>query len=118
MASLLLLVLFLQTFSKAVTYVDFCVNRDYIARNLCENRDKPMMHCGGRCVLCKRLARQDNEDKSNPEKKEKETIVLLFCKAWPDLSFEGGDRDILRYTLAFSDTRTFDRPSFCFQPPD
>ncbi|HEX3934292.1 MAG TPA: hypothetical protein VHW43_06405 [Puia sp.] len=118
MTCLLLLVVLLQTFSKVVTYVDFCVNRDYIARNLCENRDKPMMHCGGRCVLRKRLARQDNEDKSNPEKKDKETTVLLFCKALPTLLIAAGAGDAGEPVPAFSDTRTIDRPGYCFHPPD
>ncbi len=31
------------------------VNMDYIARNLCENRDKPQTNCNGRCQLSKQL---------------------------------------------------------------
>jgi hypothetical protein len=115
MASLLLLAVFLQTFSKAVTYVDFCVNRESIARTLCENRDNPILHCGGRCVLHKRLAKQGNEDKNAPEKKE--TAGHLFWAAWPALSFVFF-HDVSSRVSPSSDKRTVDRPGTCFQPPD
>jgi hypothetical protein len=117
-ASLLLLVVFLQTFSKVVTYVDFCVHRDYIARNLCENRDRPVIDCGGRCVLRKQLAKEDKEDKNMPEKKEKNSNVLLFCGSLPSLTFAFGGDNLLQRRPPFSDKRTVDRPGYCFQPPD
>lgn len=78
MVCLLLLIILLQTFSKAVIFVDFYANQDYIARNLCGNRDKPMLHCCGRCQLCKRLARQDQQDKNDPGKRANEVSV---CRA-------------------------------------
>lgn len=37
-------------------YLDFEIRRDYIIANLCVNRDKPMMHCDGKCYLAKRIA--------------------------------------------------------------
>ena len=37
----------------AVAY--YRVNQDYIAKNLCENRDKPMLNCNGQCYLAKKL---------------------------------------------------------------
>jgi hypothetical protein len=79
-AFLLLLAFAASTFSKAVVVVDFYANQDYIAKNLCENRDKPMLHCCGRCLLRKRLAREANQDKNNPERRSDNKQEVLFHK--------------------------------------
>lgn len=49
----------------------FSLNRDYIANVLCENRERPELHCVGQCVLMKKLkkleeegAQQKNENRS------------------------------------------------------
>jgi hypothetical protein len=68
-AFLLLLVFFAQAFSRYLLVADYYVNTSsYIAN--CINKDRPMMHCKGRCQLCKRLHQQDSsEDKQTPERK-------------------------------------------------
>jgi hypothetical protein len=68
-AFLLLLVFFAQAFSRYLLVADYYVNTAaYIAN--CVNKDRPLMHCNGRCQLCKRLHQQDsNEDKQTPERK-------------------------------------------------
>lgn len=60
--------------------VSFKMNQDYIATTLCENKDRPQMHCNGRCVLMKKLKQaEDNEQKQRTQNQEKAT-VLFFCK--------------------------------------
>ena len=64
----------------AVAY--YRVNQDYIAKNLCENRDKPMMNCNGQCYLAKQLkAAEEKEQKSNSERLEKMPEVVLVFQA-------------------------------------
>jgi len=48
-----------QAFSKWVLLLEFTWNRDYISKNLCENRVRPMMKCGGKCQLMKRMAQEE-----------------------------------------------------------
>jgi hypothetical protein len=79
-ALLLLLAFAASTFSKAVIVVDFYANQDYIAKTLCENRDKPQMHCCGRCQLRKRLAHEDSQDKNNPERKSDDKREVLYSE--------------------------------------
>jgi len=117
-ACLLLLSVLTQTFSKAVICVDFYANQDYIARTLCENRDKPVLHCGGRCLLRKRLAGQDTQDKNNPEKKDNETHYTLFYKAIATLGLSGLPADLLRHISPPCDMRIIRRSSDVFHPPD
>jgi len=63
-------------------YLDFEIRRDYIVANLCENRNRPMLNCNGKCYLAKRLA----EAKKQEEKQaESDYLTKLFSSA-TDLS--------------------------------
>jgi hypothetical protein len=68
-ALLLLLVFFTQAFNRYLLVADYYVNTSaYIAN--CVNKDRPWMHCNGRCQFCKKLHQQNNaEDKQTPERK-------------------------------------------------
>lgn len=69
----------MQSFNKLGIILAFNINRDYIASALCENRDKPEMHCNGRCVLAKKLKQaEQNEEKQRIENQQKAN-VLFFC---------------------------------------
>jgi len=59
--SILLVSSFLfQNISKLIIVVNFQINREFIAKNLCVNRDKPKSCCAGKCELKKQL---DEDDK-------------------------------------------------------
>lgn len=62
----------------AVAY--YRVNQDFIAKNLCKNRDKPKMNCNGHCYLAKQLkALEEKESKSANDRLEKlPEIILAF----------------------------------------
>lgn len=75
----LLLLIFVQSFVSLVYDIDFWLNKDYIAANLCVNKDKPQMHCNGKCFLAKE--KQDAEKQSqqpNSDKKDKFEIQPFF----------------------------------------
>lgn len=42
-------------------FVEYAINRDYIAKVLCINKDKPVMKCNGKCHLFKQVAKQQKE---------------------------------------------------------
>ena len=42
-------------------FVEYAINKDYIAEFLCINKDKPEMACGGKCHLMKQLEQQEEE---------------------------------------------------------
>ncbi len=59
------------------------INKDFIAKNLCENRDKPQMKCCGKCYLQKQLKKIDNDtqEKGTPEKVEKSELLCFILPA-------------------------------------
>ena len=69
MNKIVAIVLFLgvlfQSMSKLVVIVNYEIHKDYIVKNLCENRDKPKMCCKGKCQLKKQLNNTENEGTKN-----------------------------------------------------
>lgn len=86
----LLMATLLPTVSPWGIIAHYQLNKDYIARVLCENRDKPELHCDGKCYLAKRLkAQQDRQDKETTERVQKMPVMQLFCQDNLQFSFPG-----------------------------
>lgn len=58
-----------HTFNRVVIVFGFYANQSVIAATLCENRDKPILKCEGKCLLAKKLMAQEKKDEQNPERK-------------------------------------------------
>ncbi|RTL58274.1 MAG: hypothetical protein EKK37_08015 [Sphingobacteriales bacterium] len=78
-AILIIFSLALQSFQHYAILAEFYWNRDYIAKNLCENRNKPQMHCNGKCHLKKQLQKEEQQQQNNNRTNTKEPGTLLFC---------------------------------------
>ncbi len=68
-----------QTMSSVVIFAGYTLNKDFITKNYCINKDKPKLSCEGKCHLMKELkAHEQNESKPlSPLKEKMETIVYL-----------------------------------------
>ena len=60
-STIFILLLLTQVFSKWLMVIDYTINKDYIAKNLCENRNRPTLHCNGKCQLMKKMALEDDQ---------------------------------------------------------
>lgn len=76
---LLTLLVFIQPLSKVWIFVSFKINQDYIAKNLCENRAKPILKCNGKCQLMKKLKQADKEEEKQTPQTIKEKLEVLYC---------------------------------------
>ncbi len=77
---LLSLITLLQSFSKWIIVADYEFNKEYISKNLCINKEKPKLHCNGKCQLMKKLAEEEKQNSSNsnnPGKVKFQDIVFL-----------------------------------------
>ncbi|RYZ19225.1 MAG: hypothetical protein EOO10_24655 [Chitinophagaceae bacterium] len=76
---LLLVTIFLQTFSAFVIQAEYFLNKDYIAKVLCINKAKPKMHCNGKCYLTKKLRDVEDQNQQAPTpKKDKFDVQPYF----------------------------------------
>lgn len=63
--SILLVAIFMfQSVSKLLLIANYEINKDYISKNLCENRKKAGSHCNGKCHLAKQLKNQEKKENS------------------------------------------------------
>ncbi|MEB0263104.1 MULTISPECIES: hypothetical protein [unclassified Mucilaginibacter] len=67
-AYLLIVSLVSANFSRFFIYAGFELNRNYIATKLCENRNKPQLHCNGKCYFMKKV--KQAEEKQNTEDRQ------------------------------------------------
>lgn len=65
-ALILLFLISVKTLIVPAVYLDFEFRKDYIIKNLCENRFKPQLKCNGACYLAKKLNKLA-EDKATNE---------------------------------------------------
>jgi hypothetical protein len=76
---LLLLALAFECFSELGILAYYQLNKDYIARVLCVNRDRPMMHCNGHCYLHKQLKENRQRENKGAADMQVKAELALFC---------------------------------------
>ena len=81
-SAILLFVFICQTFDKNFISLNFYANQNYIAHNFCENRNKPKMHCNGKCQLQKKINREASKDKQNPERRNEKSNEVISSKTF------------------------------------
>ncbi len=67
-AAYLLLLTLLKLAAVPFACIEYALNKDYIAANLCENKDKPAMKCFGTCQLEKQLAKNTENPGTQSQK--------------------------------------------------
>lgn len=45
-----------------VLFLDFELRKDFIVKNYCINKNRPEMHCDGKCYLAKRIRSAQEQD--------------------------------------------------------
>lgn len=80
---ILMLLVLLQSFGSWIVLAEYRLNRDYIARYLCENRKRPKLHCNGRCQLMKRWAAEDKAAQESGPKVKLPEIPMLATVTLP-----------------------------------
>lgn len=54
-----------QTFGKTFIVADYYAHKNRYTRN-CENRQRPIVRCYGRCQLAKKLQQEEKKQQQNP----------------------------------------------------
>ncbi len=78
---LVLLAFLTQLGSRLYVLVNFQINKEYIAENLCENKEEPESCCEGSCHLTKELVKVEEAENQGPLKTEdskKEKLEDVF----------------------------------------
>jgi hypothetical protein len=65
-------------YSRLFVYAGFKLNQSYITAKLCENRDKPLLHCNGKCYLMKKI-KQAEDQQNNAESQAQKSLFQDGC---------------------------------------
>jgi hypothetical protein len=114
-AILLVITILASNFTRLFVYAGFELNQKYIATRLCVNRDKPMLHCNGKCYLAKKLKQAAEKEKSQ----ERENQKSRFQEALPasEFSFAFASHVLVISRYAEPVFALAERSSTIYQPP-
>jgi hypothetical protein len=85
-SGILLLVMAAYLIIPVIPVIDYLINKDYIAKNLCVNRDKPKSCCKGKCHMVKQLQKtnksaDNNSGNTNPKVQIKDLSEFVIYKS-------------------------------------
>ncbi len=78
-AIVIVISIFLHSCSQLLILANYLANKDYISKNLCENRNKPQLHCNGKCCLKKKLDADSKQKSTNSQTQKEQEVQTLFC---------------------------------------
>ena len=120
-AIVICLCLLMQCMAHYVVTGFYELNKDYIAKNLCENKDKPQMKCCGKCYLRKQLKKVDDNEspsKNAPSKVEKNEVAAFVLPALIPFSLGHSEFETrVERTPVFQHLRHSVVPFPIFHPP-
>jgi len=109
----------LALIQPALPVIDYLVNYNYIATELCENRDKPILTCNGKCYLEEQVKQQldlsDKEETPMPPQVDFEKLISLKFKKFTYLLFEAKSANNSIIFQIFLNARDFSNS--LFRPP-
>lgn len=65
-------------FSRDIAIASFELNQKYISDKICKNRDKPWLHCNGRCYLMKKVKQAEDNEKKQANKDLRNNLQALW----------------------------------------
>lgn len=74
----LMLVWLCQLSDRYFVMFEFYINQEYVARNLCVNKDKPQLQCNGQCHLEKQLDEEEKREQNNPERRTDNKNEIVY----------------------------------------
>ncbi len=113
------IIMYLMVLMKPyVPLISYAVKKDYIANTLCENKDKPMMHCDGKCHLSKEIKKAASEEsKSQNTTRIIQEDYSVVCLETSTNLFDNISSDITDANTFYLNNYSFQNFSFTFHPP-
>ncbi|QNK63734.1 hypothetical protein H7F33_04345 [Pedobacter sp. PAMC26386] len=71
LAHILIFTTLMANFSQVFVHAGFELNENYIVSKLCINRDKPQMHCNGKCYLMRKLKQAEQKEKNREHENQR-----------------------------------------------
>jgi hypothetical protein len=86
-AVLLIIAIVSSSFSRFFVFAGYELNKNYIATKLCVNRNKPWLHCNGKCYLMKKIKQAEEKQAASDREAQKNLVQESFCETIPEIRF-------------------------------
>lgn len=115
-AAFLFLAIAIQLTGNLITVAAYEMNKEYIAKNLCINKNKPKSHCNGKCHLMKELQKEEkkNDRPCNSMKDKIETVQ--FFESSIESNFVNESKGSI-IDIIYLESKTFHFENAIFHPP-
>jgi len=99
----LFIVSFMMLLKPIVPVFQYVINYEYISEVLCINKEKPEMHCNGKCHLMQELAKASEDDKpiSSDKKSHHSEIEVLFIEELISFNFTSENEFVVKTPINF-----------------
>ena len=77
----------LQSAGKLFVMANYQINKDFISKNLCVNKAKPIMKCNGKCHLKKQLEKEDKKENSPASSLKEKVDIQIIHEIKPLIAF-------------------------------
>lgn len=117
---ILFLIMAVYILRPVYPYIHYAWKKDYIAKYLCINKDKPELQCNGKCHLKKELSEQRKDEKGPafPFKISNESIQLWHHRVIFDMQFDKFAKSVLNHYPVYRINYQYILICFIFHPPD
>jgi len=102
-------------FSEELIFISFKINQEYIAKNLCIEKDVAGSTCKGCCQLKKKLNEQEEQKKQLPPEQNEKLQLNLFLKYLTGFCYIPKDLEIIRFIFIVN--YSFKINQHVFHPP-
>jgi hypothetical protein len=116
----LLLLIIVKAGVIPMIYVDYELRRDYITKNICVNRNRPQLHCAGKCYLAKKIDENQKQEQKTAESGYLASLIYLVTQPENFFSFKALCSKMLVGITRFPYTSAFVPAEICsgvFRPP-
>ena len=86
----LLILMLVKAWVIPLVCLDYEVRKDYIAKALCVNRDKPKLNCNGKCYLAKKLAEAEKQQQRQAEQDYMASLIYQVMDTNNRYTFSAG----------------------------
>jgi hypothetical protein len=107
----------LQSFGQSVILINFRINQEYIARVLCENKEKPELKCNGNCQLTKQLKKEEQKQQQLPPQLKIREVIQIVSEQLDSL-IENLECRKNSFFTPFTGSLRIGYQSHVFIPPD
>lgn len=117
LVSILLMLVLTQTFSRWFVLIEYELNKEFIAKNLCINKSKPQLHCNGKCQMMKKLA-EDEKQNAPANTNTKIKVQEVSCTdTLPEIGIKAFEEGSLHHYSCYLIAKYASPFSSIFHPP-